>query len=140
MGADLAGVDRLATMHKMSLIQSFPISYANRIRGVDGVVAVTPFIWMGGIYQDERNQVAAQGTDAEKFLEVYSEYKLPPEQRADWLSDRASAIVGKTLAERFRLEGRRYSARSLVVLSQGRWRQRHLGHADRGHLRDDQRR
>jgi putative ABC transport system permease protein len=102
MGADLAGVDRLATMHKMSLIQSFPISYANRIRGVDGVVAVTPFIWMGGIYQDERNQVAAQGTDAEKFLEVYSEYKLPPEQRADWLSDRASAIVGKSLAERFK--------------------------------------
>src|SRR5436190_976171 len=84
LGADLAGVDRLATMHKMSLIQSFPFS------------------WMGGIYQDERNQIAAQGTDAETFLTVYPEYKLTPEQRADWLSDRRSAIVGKALADRFK--------------------------------------
>jgi putative ABC transport system permease protein len=99
--ADLAGVDRLATMHKMSLIQTFPISYANRIRGVDGVVAVTPFSWFGGVYQDERNQVAAQATDPEAFLEVYYEYELPAEQRADWLSDRASMIVGKSLADRF---------------------------------------
>jgi putative ABC transport system permease protein len=101
LGADLAGVDRLATMHKMSLIQQFPFSYLNRIRGVDGVVAATPFVWMGGIYQDERNQIAAQATEAEAFLEVYSEYKLAPEQRADWLSDRASMIVGKSVAEKF---------------------------------------
>ena len=101
LAADLAGVDRLATMHKMSLIQKFPVSYLNRIRGVDGVVEATPFIWFGGIYQDERNQIAAQATEPETFFEVYPEYELPPEQRADWLSDRASMIVGKTLAERF---------------------------------------
>jgi putative ABC transport system permease protein len=93
LAADLAGVDRLATMHKMSLIQSFPISYVNRIRGVDGVVEVAPFTWLGGTYQDERNQIPAQGTDPETFLAVYSEYKLPPEQRADWFSDRTSMIV-----------------------------------------------
>jgi putative ABC transport system permease protein len=101
LAADLAGVDRLATMHKMSMIQTFPISYVNRIRGVDGVVEAAPFTWLGGIYQDERNQIAAQGTDPETFLEVYYEYELPPEQRADWLSDRASMIVGRTLADRF---------------------------------------
>jgi putative ABC transport system permease protein len=101
LGADLAGVDRLATMHKMSLIQQFPISYVNRIRGVDGVIAATPFVWFGGIYQDERNQVAAQATEAETFLTVYSEYTMPPDQRTDWLADRASMIVGQALAERF---------------------------------------
>jgi putative ABC transport system permease protein len=101
LAADLAGVDRLATMHKVSMIQTFPISYVNRIRGVDGIVEVAPFTWLGGIYQDERNQIAAQGTDPETFLKVYSEYKLPPEQLADWFSDRGSAIVGKTLAGRF---------------------------------------
>jgi putative ABC transport system permease protein len=101
LAADLAGIDRLATMHKVSMIQTFPISYVNRIRGVDGVVEAAPFTWLGGIYQDERNQVAAQGTDAEKFLAVYPEYKLPPEQRADWLADRASMIAGRTLAQRF---------------------------------------
>jgi putative ABC transport system permease protein len=101
LAADLAGVDRLATMHKMSLIQQFPVSYLNRIRGVDGVVAATPFVWLGGIYQDERNQLAAQATEPETFFEVYPEYKLPPEQRADWFSDRASMIAGRVVAERF---------------------------------------
>jgi putative ABC transport system permease protein len=101
LAADLAGIDRLATMHKVSMIQTFPISYVNRVRGVDGVVEAAPFTWLGGIYQNERNQVAAQGTEAEKFLAVYPEYKLSPEQRADWLSDRGSMIAGKTLVERF---------------------------------------
>ena len=101
LAADLAGVDRLATMHKMSMIQTFPISYVNRVRGVDGVVEAVPFTWLGGTYQTERNQLAAQGTEPEKFLEVYPEYKLPPEQHADWLSDRTSMIVGRTVAERF---------------------------------------
>ena len=91
LGADLAGVDRLATMHKMSLIQNFPLSYLNRIRGLDGVVEAAGFVWMGGIYQDERNQVAAQATEPEAFLTVYPDYKLTPEQRADWLSDRRRA-------------------------------------------------
>lgn len=101
MGADLAGIDRLATMHKTSLIQQFPLSYLNRIRGVDGVVAATSFNWFGGIYQNERNQVAAMTTEPATFFDVYPEYVLPPEQRADWLSDRASMIVGRTTAERF---------------------------------------
>lgn len=101
MGADLAGIDRLATMHKTSLIQQFPLSYLNRIRGVDGVVAATSFNWFGGIYQNERNQVAAMTTEPATFFDVYPEYVLPKEQRDDWLSDRASMIVGKTTAERF---------------------------------------
>jgi putative ABC transport system permease protein len=101
LGADLAGVDRLATMHKMSLIQNFPLAYLNRIRGVDGVVQAVGFVWMGGIYQDERNQLSAQATDPEAFLDVYPEYKLPSEQRADWISDRGSMIVGKAVAEKF---------------------------------------
>jgi len=101
MGADLAGIDRLATMHKTSLIQQFPLSYLNRIRAVDGVVAATSFNWFGGIYQNERNQVAAMTTEPATFFDVYPEYVLPPEQRADWISDRASMIAGRTTAERF---------------------------------------
>src|SRR5688572_4883668 len=101
MGADLAGIDRLATMHKVSLIQQFPLSYLNRIRGVDGVVAATSFNWFGGIYQDERNQLSAMTTEPASFFEVYNEYALPPEQRAEWIADRASMVVGKAVAERY---------------------------------------
>ena len=41
-GVDVAGADRLITMHKVSFTQLLPASYENRIRGVDGVVEVTP--------------------------------------------------------------------------------------------------
>jgi putative ABC transport system permease protein len=94
----LAGADRLITMHKLSLIMSFPQSYLNRIRTVEGVRAATSQDWFGGIYQDDRNQIVALAVEPESFLDVYSEYNLTPEQRAAWLADRTGAIVGKTLA------------------------------------------
>jgi putative ABC transport system permease protein len=53
------------------------------------------------VYQDERNQIAAMTTEPVTFFAVYPEYDMPPEQRADWIRDRASMIVGKTLAARF---------------------------------------
>jgi putative ABC transport system permease protein len=101
LGVDLAGADRLVTMHKVSLIQPLPRSYLARIRAVDGVRSATSNNWFGGIYQDDRNQLAAMSADPESFLEVYEEYAMPPEQRAAWFADRTSMIVGKNLAERF---------------------------------------
>jgi len=101
LGADLAGVDRLVTMHRMSLIQQFPRSYLNRIDAIEGVEAATSFNWFGGVYQDDRNQIAVQSTDPDRFFDVYPEYLMPAEQRADWVADQSSMIVGKTLAERF---------------------------------------
>lgn len=101
LGADLAGADRLVTMHRMTLIQLFPRSYLNRIDSVEGVVAAASFNWFGGTYQDNRNQVGAMSTDPERFFEVYPEYLLPEEQKADWIADRGSMVVGKDLAERY---------------------------------------
>ena len=100
-GAELAGVDRLMTMHKISIIQSLPESYLNRIRGVEGVKVATSHDWFGGVYQDDRNQIAAFAVDVRSFFEVYPEYTLPPEQKEAWLKDRTGAIVGKMVAERF---------------------------------------
>jgi putative ABC transport system permease protein len=101
LGADLAGVDRLVTMHRMTLIQLFPRSYLNRIDAVDGVTSAVSFNWLGGTFQDERNQVAAQATDPDRFFQVYPEYKLPDERKADWIADRGSMIVGKAVAARY---------------------------------------
>jgi len=58
MGVDVAGVDRLVLMHKVSLIQLLPISYAERIRSMDGVTHVGYSTWFGGTYQDKANQFA----------------------------------------------------------------------------------
>ena len=100
-GADLAGVDRLLTVHKMALIQPLPLAYANRIRSVPGVRAAGSQNWFGGIYQDDRNQVAAFAVDVDTFFDLYTEYRLTPEQQQAWKADRTGAIVGKAIAERF---------------------------------------
>jgi putative ABC transport system permease protein len=97
-GAELAGVDRLVTMHKVSLIVPLPIAHVDRIRGIDGVLAATPHNWIGGSYQDDRNQISAITTDVPSFAELYPEYGLTDEQIAAWIADRSGAIVGASLA------------------------------------------
>ncbi|HEY6642002.1 ABC transporter permease [Povalibacter sp.] len=100
-GADLAGVDRLVTINKVSIIQPLPQSYLNRVRSVEGVRIAMSQDWFGGIFQDDRNQIAALTVDPKIFFEVYPEYSLPEAQRAEWQADRAGAIVGSAVAERF---------------------------------------
>jgi putative ABC transport system permease protein len=98
---DLAGVDRLVTIHKIAIIQPLPESYLNRIRAVDGVKVACSHDWFGGVYQDDRNQLPAIAVDVPTFFQVYAEYSLPPEQKDAWLKDRTGVIVGKLVAQRF---------------------------------------
>jgi putative ABC transport system permease protein len=100
-GAQLAGVDRLLTIHKVSLVQPLPESYGPRIRRVDGVKAVSSATWFGGVYQDDRNQIPVFPVDPEVYLEIYPELVVPPEARERFLSERRGALVGRPLAEEF---------------------------------------
>jgi putative ABC transport system permease protein len=99
---ELAGIDRLITMHKTSFVQSLPLAYLNRVKGVDGIVVATSQDWFGGIYQEDKNQIAAFAVEAPTFFEVYSEYQLTPEEKQTFLQDRTGVIVGPLLAERFK--------------------------------------
>ena len=100
-GADLAGVDRLVTIHKVSIIQSLPQSYLNRVRGIDGIRVAMSHNWFGGVYKEDRNQVVAITADPNLFFDVYPEVKLPENQKAAWRADRTAAIIGKVVANRF---------------------------------------
>jgi putative ABC transport system permease protein len=98
---ELAGVDRLVTMHKVSIIQPLPQAYLTRISAVRGVKVASSHDWFGGIYQNDRNQIAAIAVEPKKFFNLYTEYELPQEQKDAWQNDRASAIVGSVVAKRF---------------------------------------
>ena len=100
-GVDVAGADRLLTIHKVSLIQPLPATYGPRIKAMPGVEAVTFANWFGGIYQDPKNFFGQMAVDKDTFLDLYPEYVLPAEQKKAWLSDRAGAIIGRQLADRF---------------------------------------
>lgn len=100
-GVELAGADRLITIHKVSLIQPLPESYETRIEDLDGVVSAVHATWFGGVYQDPKNFFGQMAVDPEEWLEMHPEYVLAPEERAAWVADRTGAIAGRALARRF---------------------------------------
>jgi len=97
---EVAGVDRLMMIHKVSLIQPLPISYLEKIRAVPGVKLVSHASWFGGIYQDPSTNVFEFAVEPETYMQMYPEFKLPPEQMKAWLADRQGCIVGRDLANR----------------------------------------
>jgi putative ABC transport system permease protein len=94
---------RLVTRHKVGLTNPLPVSYADKIRQLDGAVAVTKFNWFGGTYIDDssRNFFARFAVEPETFLEVFDDADLIEGTTADWLKDRAGCIVGKDLITKY---------------------------------------
>jgi putative ABC transport system permease protein len=101
LGVDIAGLDRLMVIHKISIIMPLPVSYQSRLQAVAGVETVTHNTWFGGVYQDPTNFFATIALEPEKYFGMYPEVHLPPDQMKAWLSDRQGAVVGKDLATRF---------------------------------------
>lgn len=101
-GTELAGEDRLATIHKVSLIQPLPYSYVARVQALEGVETVTHANWFGGYYQDPKNQFAQFAIEPEKYFAIYSDLMtLPEEQMQAWKKNRIGAVVGRATATRF---------------------------------------
>jgi putative ABC transport system permease protein len=100
MGVDVAGADRLMTIHKISIIQPLPKSYGDRIRAIEGVTDVTHANWFGGYYQEPANFVQSMAVDPESWLRMYPEFELPEDQKKAWFGNRIGAIIGVDLAKR----------------------------------------
>ncbi len=100
-GVSMADADRLIVRHKVSLIMTLPVTYADRIARLPGVDAVVHMTWFNGVYQDPKNYMSSFPVDPEPFLEMYREFLLPEDQRQAWFKTRTGAVVGRTLAERF---------------------------------------
>ena len=100
-GVDIAGIDWLVLIHKVSLIMPLPVSYLARLNTTEGVTMATHNTWFGGVYQDPANFFAQIAMDPEPYMKLYPEYKVPPEYMKAWLADRQGAIVGVDLAKRF---------------------------------------
>jgi putative ABC transport system permease protein len=94
---------RLITRHRVSLTESMPLFYREKIRAIPGVVAVAPVNWFGGIYKDAKpeNFFAQFGTDPEEIMKIFTDFQLPADQLLAWQRDRAGAIVDEPLAKKF---------------------------------------
>jgi len=100
-GAEATSSARLITRNAISLVFSMPLSYAQKIRQVPGVAAVTWANWFGGVYITERNFFPQFAVDAATYLDMYPEYVLKPEERRAFIVDRAGVMTGRKLAEQY---------------------------------------
>jgi putative ABC transport system permease protein len=100
-GIDVAGVDRLVIVNKVSLIQPLPLAYRDRLLRIPGVAQVTFANWFGGVYQDERNFFPQFAIDAEHYRDLFPEFRIPDDQWQAFLADREGCVVGVGLAQRF---------------------------------------
>lgn len=113
-GAELVGAERLRMVNKVSVVQSLPVSYYDRIMATEGVASAAYVHWFGGEYQDPRN-FFPQLAVSPSYLDVHPEYAMSPAARQRWLATRTGVIVGQTLADRFGWRvGDRIPMRSLI--------------------------
>lgn len=95
---------RLITYHRVSLTQSLPGSYEDRIRRVPGVVDTTIWQWFGGAYKDARDQrnfFARFGVEPEHLLKIHTEYTMPDDQKRAFINSRTGAIASSAVATKF---------------------------------------
>ncbi len=100
-GANASSSARLITRSSVSLAFSLPLTYAQKIRQVPGVTAVSWANWFGGVYVSERNFFPQFGIDPTSYLAIYPEFVLSPEEMKAFVTDRQGAIVGRKLADQF---------------------------------------
>jgi len=100
-GANASSSARLVTRSSVSLVFPLPLTYAQKIRQLDGVTGVSWANWFGGVYITERNFFPQFAIDAPSYLDMYPEFILSPEERKAFLTDRRGAIVGRKLADKY---------------------------------------
>jgi len=100
-GANATSSARLMTRNAISLVFPLPLNYAEKIRQVQGVRSVSWANWFGGVYISESNFFPQFAIEGRSYLDMYPEYRIPEEQRRAFLVDKAGAVAGRKLAERY---------------------------------------
>lgn len=100
-GGAMSG-NRIVTANKISFTQPLPLSHFQVVQGLDGIAATTYAAWFGGHYQDPRNRLHTIAVEPRSYLAVYGDdLALTDAERATFVRERDSALVGKAMAERF---------------------------------------
>jgi putative ABC transport system permease protein len=100
-GVDASSATRLVTRNSISLVFPLPLSYKEKIRGVEGVKLVSLGNWFGGIYKEEKNFFANFAVETKSYLDIYPEFVIPEDQKQALFKERKGCVVGRKLAKRF---------------------------------------
>ena len=95
---------RLVTRNRISLAVALPLGYQQRILQVPGVREAMIVNWFGGTYKDNRdpkNQFARFSVEPQKLFKLYTEYRIPDDQRKAFEHERTACVIGRDLANAF---------------------------------------
>jgi len=100
-GVEASSSARLITRNAISLVFPLPPNYAQKLRQVQGVAAVSWANWFGGVYITESNFFPQFAVDAESYLDMYPEFRIASDQRKAFLFDRKGAVAGRKLVDKY---------------------------------------
>ncbi len=101
-GVEAASASRLVTRNAISIIFPLPISYAEKIRQIEGVKLVSYGNWFGGVYIDEKNFFPNFCVEPRTYLAIYPEFVLSSPETKAFLADRKGFIAGRKLAAKYK--------------------------------------
>ncbi len=121
-GVNMSDASRLVVQHKESIMFELPASYRARIEQIEGVTGVASASWIGALSQEpgpdgkKREEFFAQfATEIDRYLALYPEVKVPPDQLRDLMNDQMGCLLGAKIAERLRKKvGDRLVLRSTI--------------------------
>jgi putative ABC transport system permease protein len=96
-----SGATRLVTQARTSFTQSLPVRMAAEIESIPGVRAVSWRQWFGSYYQEPQNQIVGFVVPPERFLPMFTEWKLTAAEQDAFRNTRTGILVGRGLADRF---------------------------------------
>jgi putative ABC transport system permease protein len=98
--------NRIASLNSNGFAGMIPISRVAEISELkaDGVVAVSPFSWIGAKYQDAIMPFAQFAVDANTVFTILDEYTIPRDQLEAFQNDKEGCVIGRKLAEEKGLE------------------------------------
>jgi putative ABC transport system permease protein len=99
-GKEAEKYSRIVVMNTQGFSGPVPIAYLDRIRGIPGIEAATPYSWYGGNYKEEKMPFAQFGTDPKSVFRVWDEFSIDPEQLSAWQKNRNGCVADRRLAEK----------------------------------------
>jgi putative ABC transport system permease protein len=91
--------NRIATLNANGFAGLIPIAAVKQVAQMDGVVAATPFSWIGGKYLEETVPFAQFGVDADTVFSILDEFTIPPDELKAFQQNRDGCVIGRKLAQ-----------------------------------------
>ena len=99
---DASAANRLLVQSAVSLYVNLPLSYQQKLAGVDGVDRICKWQWFGGRYEQDKGGFFAQfGIDPEPFLPSSPEMSIIDGSYEEFTRTCTGCVIGKQLAKKY---------------------------------------